>query len=120
MTSSAEILGLMRLVNRLKNKFLAIILTDIEEEFKWEEELKQHANTLRVQAKAGKVDTTSLLYLLDRIDTQMPTYFMVRKTVLDGLNEFVRNIYQVTLGDVEGYGSRESYERRSTRDYRRL
>jgi hypothetical protein len=104
MNKDLEAISLMRLVNRLKKKFIAVILTDIEREFRYVEVMQRQANEISEQIAVGDaINTDKLIYLLERIDAQMPTYYIVRKVVLDNINEFARNIFQALIGDIEGY-----------------
>lgn len=103
-----EALFIMRLVNRLKKKFIAKILTDIEAEFQNMHIIARRVSRIRAQMDTrDAIDTKELLMLLDQLEKQLPAYAIVRKIVLDNLNEFARNIFQVVLGDdVEGYDRR--------------
>ena len=100
-----EVLGLARLINRLKRKYIAIILSDIEQEFKWEKTAQEYSKELRNQLDTyGVVDTDDLVLLLNMVDSQLPSFFTVRKVILDNINELARNVLQALLGDIEGYG----------------
>lgn len=101
-----EAIKLMRIVQKLKRKFIAKTLSDIESEFGHSDALSRRMDLLRAEANAkGAINTDSLMRVLENFDTQMPDYQVIRKIVLDNFNEFSRNIFQALLGDVEGYGS---------------
>jgi len=107
MAEGVELLFVMRTVNKLKKKYLAIILSNVEQEYRWVESIRKDAAAINVTlADDGRVDTYKLKLLLENIDTRLPSYYMTRKTILDNVNEFVRNILQALLGDIEGYGRR--------------
>lgn len=101
-----EAIQLMRIVQKLKRKFIAKTLSDIEAEFEHSEVLCRRVGMLKTEADAkGAINTDLLMRTFDDFSTQMPDYPVVRKIVLDNFNEFSRNIFQALLGDVEGYGS---------------
>ena len=107
MAEGAELIFLMKTINRLKKKYLAVLLSDIEREYRWVDTIRKDAAGIKQTLNDdGRIDTYKLKYLLDRIDTQLPSYYMTRKIVLDNVNEYVRNILQALLGDIEGYGQR--------------
>lgn len=108
------IMGLIRSIQRLKDKCIAAILTDVEIEFEHEENIRLRANKLLDDLRLnGKVSSDELVYLLEKLDSQLPNYTVVRKVVLDGINDFARNVFQNLLGEeVEGYA-----KRRTKRDY---
>lgn len=109
MAEGVEILYLMKAINKLKKKYIAILLSDVEREYRWVEKVKKDAADIRKTLdEDGRVDTYKLKYILDSIDTQLPSYYMTRKLILDNINEFVRNILQALLGDIEGYGRRRN------------
>jgi len=109
------IIGLIRKIQKLKGVCLATALTAVETEFKHEEDIRLRANKLSDDLRLnGKVSTDELVYLLEKLDSQLPNYAVVRKVVLDSINDFTRNIFQNLLGEeVEGYA-----ERRTKRSYR--
>lgn len=107
MAEGAELIFLMKTINRLKKKYLAVLLSDVEREYRWVEAVRKDAIAIKQSLDDdGRVDTYKLKYLLERIETQLPSYYMTRKIVLDNVNEYVRNILQALLGDIEGYGRR--------------
>ncbi len=101
-----EVIQLMRVVQKLKKKFIAKSLSDIEAEFEYSDTLKRRVGSVKSEVDAkGAINTDMLLRTLEDFDQHMPEYVVVRKVVLDNFNEFSRNIFQALLGDVEGYGS---------------
>lgn len=101
-----EVIQLMRIVQKLKRKFIAKTLSDIETEFEHSDTLTRRIGMLKAEADArGTINTDMLMRTFDDFGSQMPAYPVVRKIVLDNFNEFSRNIFQALLGDVEGYGS---------------
>ena len=101
-----EAIQLMRVVQKLKKKFIAKSLSDIEAEFEHSDTLVRRAGMVKAEIDAkGAINTDMLLRTLEDFDHNMPEYAVVRKVVLDNFNEFSRNIFQALLGDVEGYGS---------------
>lgn len=110
--SGNDAIEIMRLVQKLKKKFIAKALTDIEAEFTHSDSMGRRVGRLRSEIDTrGVVNTNDLIRLLDEINEQMPEYYIVRKVVLDNFNEFSRNIFQALLGDVEGYGSTQDRRR---------
>lgn len=108
MAEGTELIFLMKTINRLKKKYLAVLLSDVEREYKWVESIRKDALIISESLKNdGRVDTYKLKYLLERVETQLPSYYMTRKIILDNVNEYVRNILQALLGDIEGYGRRD-------------
>ena len=102
MAEGAELLFLMRSINRLKKKYLAVLLTDVEREYKWVNEIQKDAEKiLKSIEEDGRVDTYRLKLLLEHVNNHLPSYYMTRKIILDNVNEFVRNIIQALLGDIE-------------------
>lgn len=107
-----QAIQIMRVVQRLKRKFIAKTLSDIEEEFQHADTVTNRVRTLRHEAEAkGAVNSDMLMRVLTDLDNQMPDYQVVRKIVLDNFNEYSRNIFQALLGDVEGYGSTSNRHR---------
>lgn len=101
-----DAIALMRVVQRLKRKFIAKTLSDIEAEFAHLDALCRRVAALKAEVDSrDAINTTALIRMLNDFDTQTPDYAVVRKIVLDNFNEFARNIFQALLGDVEGYGS---------------
>jgi len=101
-----EVIQLMRVVQKLKKKFIAKSLSDIEAEFEHSATLMRRVGLVKAEVDArGAINTDMLLRTLEDFDDHMPEYAVVRKIVLDNFNEFSRNIFQALLGDVEGYGS---------------
>ena len=105
-SNGLEAIKLMRVVQRLKKKFIAKTLADIELEFQHAPTLGRRAAMLKTEANTkGAINTDMLMRMLDDFDDNMPEYAIIRKIVLDNFNEFARNIFQALLGDeVEGYG----------------
>lgn len=104
------IIGLIRSIQKLKDKCLATVLTAVEMEFEHEEDTRLRANKLLDDIRQdGKVSSDELVYLLEKLDAQLPNYTVVRKIVLDGINDFARNVFQNLLGEeVEGYAKRRT------------
>jgi hypothetical protein len=108
------IMSLIRGIQQLKNQCLAMILTDTEAEFEYEDNIRLRANKLLDDLRLnGKVSSDELVFLLEMLDSQLPSYAVIRKTILDGINDLARNIFQSLLGEVEGYA-----QRRTKRSYR--
>lgn len=94
-----ETLNLMKLVNRLKRRYIAMILADVEREFRYVTTMQQEATTLlRIMDAGDPIDTYKLHILLSRINDQTPSYSIVRKVMLDGVNEFVRTSFKSYWG----------------------
>lgn len=112
--SDSVIIGLIRNIQQLKDKCLATVLTAVETEFEHEDDIRLRANKLSDDLRLnGKVNSDELVYLLEKLDARLPSYELVRKVILDGINDFARNIFQNLLGEeVEGYA-----KRRTKRDY---
>ena len=110
--NGSDAIQIMRLVQKLKKKFIAKALTDIEAEFTHSDSMEKRVSNIRSEIdNRGAINTNDLRRLLDEFDNQMPEYFIIRKVVLDNFNEFSRNIFQALLGDVEGYGSPQDRRR---------
>jgi len=115
MFNDDTILKYIRDIQYLKKKCLAVILSDVEKEFDYEKTIRMRARKLNDDIQLyGKVSTDELILLLDQLDTQLPAYAVVRKIVLDSINDFARNIFSNLLGEVEGYD-----QRRTSKRYRR-
>lgn len=104
------IMGLIRSIQKLKDKCLAAILTDVEAEFQHEDNIRLRANKLSDDLRLnGRVSSDELVYLLEMIDRKLPSYSIIRKILLDSINDFARNIFQSLLGEeVEGYAKRRT------------
>lgn len=63
-----DMLDVMNFISKKKNKFLAIMLQDLEME----------------------------------VPRNSPEYIMIRKIILDGINDYTRSLLKVLFGDVEG------------------
>ena len=108
--SDNVIMGLIRGIQKLKDKCLAAILTDVEAEFQYEDGIRLRANKLSDDLRLnGKVSSDELVYLLEMLDKQLPNYSVIRKVLLDSINDLARNIFQNLLGEeVEGYAKRRT------------
>lgn len=70
-----DMLDIIRLIERRKGKFLALLITEIQEDFR--------ENGYNTNTRSPNVD---------------PFYMGVRKAVLDSFNDFTRSIDRVLVG----------------------
>lgn len=70
-----DMLDIIRLIDRRKGKFLALVINDVQESFR--------QNGYNTNLKSPLVD---------------PFYLAVRKSILDGFNDFTRSIDRVLVG----------------------
>lgn len=105
-------IGFIKSIQRLVNRCIAILLDDMEKEFAFQDEIVDRAIALQTSLELDrKVDTESLDRLLYLIRYNSPSFLVIRKSILDNLNDLIRNIIQDLLGDVEGYGRRRDSKR---------
>jgi len=70
-----DMLDIIRLIDRRKGKFLALLVNDVQESFK--------QNGYNTNIKSPMVD---------------PFYLEIRKAILDSFNDFTRSIDRVLVG----------------------
>ncbi len=106
--SDLALLRIMRHIQRHKGRCIAGSLDGIEKEFEWEQMLVTRSKKLLDDINSrGTVNTDELVLFLERVKSGSPSYIVVRKIVLDSINDLIRNIFQVLLGDdIEGYGDK--------------
>lgn len=98
------VIKIMRILQTYKRRTIAAILGDIEQEFSHINDILYEVRLIKTTLdNNGKVRPTEIKNLIDTLDAGLPAYTLVRKIVLDNINDFVRKVFQRLLSDVEGY-----------------
>lgn len=98
-----DIVSLIQATKKANNRAIAIMLNELEAEFRYVRSIASQAERLLARMEEGEpLNTQSLTVVLSNAAERLPDYALCRKAILDAMNDLYRQQLQNIVGDIEG------------------